>query len=66
MAAYLQDRKSALLERRTQYEIEVARALRDEDEEEQEERLCMVRASQAILAQSFQCMEQYNLSDYKV
>ncbi len=51
MTAYLQsDRRSLLLERRKQYEDEVTEALLDEDPEEREERLRLVRACQPTLA----------------
>jgi hypothetical protein len=65
MAAYLQDRRSALLERRQQYELEVAEALLDEDYEEREERLRLVRASQAMLANGFINLEPYDPEEYK-
>ncbi len=64
MAAYLQDRRSALLERRKQYELDVAEALQDEDYEEREERLQLVRAAQAMLASGFPDLEPYVPDDY--
>ena len=65
MAAYLQDRRSALLERRREYELEVAEALQDEDEEEREERLQLVRAAQAMLANGFTGLELYLPENYE-
>ena len=65
MAAYLQDRRSALLERRKEYELEVAEALQDEDEEEREERLQIVRAAQAMLGGGFINMEMNLPENYK-
>ncbi len=50
MTAYTQsDRRSLLLERRRLYEAEVAKALLDEEPEEREERLHLVRACQPML-----------------
>ncbi len=50
MTAYIQsDRRSLLLERRKLYEAEVAEALLNEDPEEREERLRLVRACQPML-----------------
>ena len=65
MAAYLQDRRSALLERRKDYELEVAEALLDEDYEEREERLQLVRAAQAMLAYGFTSMELHLPEHYE-
>jgi uncharacterized membrane protein len=65
MAAYLQERRSLLLERRKLYEIEAAEALLDEDHEEREERLRLVRASQAMLGNGFQNLEPYDPEEYK-
>lgn len=51
MTAYIQsDPRSLLLEKRKQYEDEVAEALLDEDAEEREERLRMARAWQPMSA----------------
>jgi hypothetical protein len=60
MAAYLQDGRSLLLERRNLYEIEVAEALLDEDYDEREERLRLVRASQAMLARGNQGVDWFD------
>lgn len=49
MTAYIQsDPRSLLLEKRKQYEDAVAEALLDEDADEREERLRMVRACQPM------------------
>lgn len=49
MTAYIQsDPRSLLLEKRKQYEDAAAQALLDEDAEEREERLNMVRACQPM------------------
>ena len=50
MTAFIQsDRRSLLLERRQRYEAVVAEALLDEDAEEREERLSLVRDCQPML-----------------
>ena len=50
MTAFIQsDRRSVLLERRQRYEAEVAAALLDEDAEEREERMSLVRDCQPML-----------------
>ena len=64
MAAYLQERRSVLLERRKQYELDVAEALLEEDYEEREERLHLVRSSQAMLSLGFQGMELFDPEKY--
>lgn len=66
MTAYTQsDRRSLLLERRKLYEAEVAEALLNEDPEEREERLRMVRLYQPMVVASFKTLEVFHPEDYK-
>jgi hypothetical protein len=66
MTAYIQsDRRSLLLERRKLYEAEVAEALLDEDAEEREERLSLVRNCQPMLGDVLKATVVYNPEDYK-
>jgi hypothetical protein len=66
MNAYIQsDRRSLLLERRKLYEAEVVEALLNEDPEEREERLHLVRACQPMLAATLNTLAIFDPEDYK-
>ncbi len=65
MTAYIQsDRRSLLLERRKLYEAEVAAALLDEDAQEREERLGLVRDCQPMLGDVLRATVVYNPEVY--
>ena len=66
MTAYTQsDRRSLLLERRRLYEAEVAEALLNEEPEEREERLHLVRACQPMLVAALRDLAPYDPEKYK-
>ncbi|HLV99583.1 MAG TPA: hypothetical protein VKT82_12995 [Ktedonobacterales bacterium] len=66
MTAYIQsDRRSLLLERRKLYEAEVAEALLNEDAEEREERLSLVRNCQPMLGDVLRTTVVYDPEQYK-
>jgi hypothetical protein len=66
MTAYIQsDRRSLLLERRKLYEAEVAEALLNEDAQEREERLSLVRNCQPMLGDVLKTMVVYDPEQYK-
>lgn len=66
MTAYIQsDRRSLLLERRARYDDEVAQALLDEDADEREERLSLVRDCQPMLREVLKDLVKYDPEEYK-
>lgn len=66
MTAYTQsDRRSLLLERRRLYEAEVAEALLNEEPEEREERLHLVRACQPMLVAALRGLSIYDPEKYE-
>ena len=66
MNAYIQsDRRSLLLEQRQLYEAEVAEALLNEDPEEREERLHLVRACQPMLVATLNTLAIYDPEEHK-
>ena len=66
MTAYIQsDRRSLLLEQRKRYEARVAEALLDEDPEEREERLSLVRNCQPMLGDVLKTLIVYDPKEYQ-
>ena len=66
MTAYIQsDRRSALLERRQRYDLEVAQALLDEDADEREDRLRLVRDCQPMLVDALNSLVIYDPEEHK-
>lgn len=68
MTAFIQsDRRSLLLERRARYDAEVAAALLDEDADEREERLSLVRDCQPMLKEvlNLKDLVNYDPEEYK-
>ena len=66
MTAFIEsDRRSLLLEQRKRYEEEVAEALLDEDAEEREERLSLVRDCQPMLGEILKTYVVYDPTEYK-